>query len=126
LAIDDVLDGNAGMVGTGQTKGVIAAHAMVAHQHINEGCIEGMAHVQATRDVWRRNDNAIRVALLGGVGLKRLPIFPELLPFGFGGEGVVLTGQVGRGSCGHGGALAGIWLSLPHCATGDRGRERWM
>lgn len=53
--------------------------------------------MQAARDVGRRNHDAVGFA--GGVGvcLKDLPLFPILLPFGFGDRSVVLAGQVGEG-----------------------------
>lgn len=51
LALDHDLGGDAGVVGAGHEYGVVAQHAVVAHQAIHDGLVEGMAHVQGARDV---------------------------------------------------------------------------
>ena len=54
LSFNDDLRGDAGVVGAGNEHGVVARHAVVAHQAVHDGLVEGMAHVQCARHVGRR------------------------------------------------------------------------
>jgi hypothetical protein len=68
------------MIGAGLPQHVAAAHALEASEHVLEGVVERMAHMQRAGDVGRRDDDAIR---LGAMPLG--PIGPEcarLLPGG--------------------------------------------
>ena len=60
LALDHHLGGDAGVIGAGLPQHVAAAHALEAHQHVLEGVVERMAHMQRAGDVGRRDDDGIR------------------------------------------------------------------
>ncbi len=72
-----------GVVGAGHPAGFLALHPGPAHQHILNGIVEHVAHVQHARYVGRRNHD--RVGLLAGVGLgfEKALLLPALVPFGF-------------------------------------------
>ncbi len=65
LLLDDVLGGDAGMVGAGHPQHFMPGHPLPAHQDILQGIVEGMPHVQHAGDVGRRDDD--RIAGLGRV-----------------------------------------------------------
>ena len=62
---------------------VVALHAVVANQDILQRIVEGMAHVQLARDIWRRDDHAVRLLALIDLGMEELVLLPELVPFLF-------------------------------------------
>jgi predicted amidohydrolase len=66
---------------------------------------------------WRDND-AVRFALVVGVGFVNLVVFPEFLPFGFCGKGFVKTREI-RNSYGHAGNGKFVRILL-NFATGLR------
>ena len=57
--------GNARVVGTGYPTGIFAFHAGLAGQHILNGVIEHMAHVQHTRHVGGWNHDGVRLPVVG-------------------------------------------------------------
>jgi len=57
LALHHDLGGDAGMVGSGNPRGVKACHAVVAGEAVHDGLVKRMAHVQSARDVGRRELN---------------------------------------------------------------------
>ena len=59
------LRGYRGMVGTGYPEGILAFHAGSAHQDVLNGVVEHVAHVEHTRHVGRRDDDAVRLAAVG-------------------------------------------------------------
>ncbi|KAG1385089.1 hypothetical protein G6F59_017616 [Rhizopus arrhizus] len=62
------------MVGTDLPQRVVAAHAVVAHQRVHQGLLEGMAHVQGGGRVRRRQpaiDRGPQPAGPGGDGHRR-------------------------------------------------------
>ena len=67
-AFDHGLRGDAGVVGAGHPEGVVALHAPPADQHVLQGVVEGVAHVQGAGDVRRRDDDAERLAVRVGLG----------------------------------------------------------
>ena len=56
----------------------LAAHALEARQHVLQGVVERMAHMQRAGDVGRRNDDAIGlgVAPLGPAAAERARLLP--------------------------------------------------
>ena len=54
---DDGLGGDAGVVGAGHPQRVPPGHPPVADQHILDGVVERVAHVEAAGDVRRRDDH---------------------------------------------------------------------
>jgi hypothetical protein len=67
LVLHDLLRGDAGMVGTHLPQRVHAAHALVADEHVHHGLLERMAHVQRASDVRRGQQDAVRLAMAGGL-----------------------------------------------------------
>ena len=75
------LGGDAGMVGTRLPQGRVALHAVVADQGIHDRVLKGVPHVQAARDVGRRDHDA--VGRPSGLALGRgevAPLLPGLVP----------------------------------------------
>src|SRR6185295_7254433 len=60
LALDHDLCRDAGVVGAHYPVGVEAAHAVVAHERVHQGLLEGVAHVQRAGYVGRRQLDAVR------------------------------------------------------------------
>src|SRR5690606_40815888 len=58
LALDDVLGGDAGMVGARKPERLEAAHARTPDQRVLDRVIEGVPDMQRARDVGRRQDDA--------------------------------------------------------------------
>ena len=71
--------GDGGVVGAGHPAGVLAHHAGAAHQHVLDGVVEHVPHVQHARDVGRRDDDRVRLAPVRG-GVKQLVVQPVLVP----------------------------------------------
>ena len=59
------LGSNGSMVGSRHPAGILAFHAGTAHQNILYGIIKHVSHVQHTGDVWRRNDDGVRLTTIG-------------------------------------------------------------
>ena len=108
LALDHHLRGDAGVVGAGNPEGAAAAHAPPAGEDVHLRLVEHVAHVQAARDVGRRQQNdkrglGVQALVLdwsggsAGCGLDE-EIFadPVAGPMIFNGGGVVGFGQVVR------------------------------
>mgnify|MGYP003693838417 CR=1 FL=1 len=71
LLLDDDLRGDARVVGADLPQRVVAAHPVVADQHVHQRLLERVAHVQRAGDVRRRQLDAERPARLArSVGLK--------------------------------------------------------
>ncbi len=82
------LGGDGGVVGARHPAGVLALHAGTAHQHILDGVVEHMAHVQHTRHVGRRNDHRVGHPIVG-LRVEEFLVKPELIPFLLDGTRVV-------------------------------------
>ncbi len=52
------------MVGTRYPASVLTFHTGAAYQYILNRIIQHMAHVQNARNIWRRNDNGVRLTLI--------------------------------------------------------------
>ena len=59
------LGSNGSMVGSRHPAGILAFHAGTAYQNILYGIIKHVSHVQHTGDVWRRNDDGVRLTTIG-------------------------------------------------------------
>ena len=60
LLLDDDLRRDAGVVGADLPQRVVAAHAVVADQHVHQRVLERVPHVQRAGDVGRRQLDAVR------------------------------------------------------------------
>jgi hypothetical protein len=96
------MDGDTGVVSSGQIESIISFHAVIAHEGINQTIVKSVTHMQATGDVGRWDDDAIRFTACVGVGFVGLIFFPKFLPFGFGGKGIVSIREISN-CCGHAG-----------------------
>ena len=110
---DDVLGGDAGVVGAGQPEHFLALHAGAAGEDVLDRVVEDVAEGEDARDVRRRDDNAVGRALLadaGGVGFKAFRVEPALVPAGFDlrrGVGLVEFGHKGPSRWGRPATLQG-------------------
>ena len=88
LALDNVLGGDARMVGARQPQGGLAPHPLKPDQHVLKRVVQRMADVQGASHVRRRNDDGERLGVRivgGGEGARLLP---GLIEAGFGGLGI--------------------------------------
>lgn len=100
LALDDVLGRDAGVVHAGLPQRLEALHALAAGEGVDEGVLEGVAEVQAARDVRRRDDDGVRRLVALGVGLEVAPLDPALVQRRLYVGRRVLGRQFGRGRWG--------------------------
>ena len=92
LALDHHLGGDAGMVGAGLPQHVAAAHALEATQHVLQRVVEGVAHMQRTGHVRRRDHDRI------GLGIHPVRTASLEGTFGFPGgcdAGLDIGGLIG-------------------------------
>ena len=84
------LRGDPGMVGAGLPERVMPLHPVPARQHILQRVVEGVAHVQAARDVGRRDHDAegLGPGFGPGPGLEAARGIPEIGDAGLGLGGV--------------------------------------
>ena len=80
--------GNARVVGSRNPAGIFPFHARLANQHILDGIVEHVAHVQNAGDIGRRYDDGIGFALIGNRAEQTL-VHPVLIPFVFYPAGIV-------------------------------------
>ena len=83
FALDNGLRRNPGVIGSGKAQCRKASHAMPARHRVENGIVEGVPHVEASRDVGRRNRDAVRGLVRVGFGVKDTALFPRLVPPGF-------------------------------------------
>ena len=81
LVLDDLLRGDARVVGAALPQGVPAGHPRVSDQCVHDGLLERVAHVQRAGDVRRRQQDRIRFALSGRLEAAR--VFPARVPLRF-------------------------------------------
>ena len=81
--------GNGGMVGSGHPTGVFALHSGSADQHVLDGVVEHVAHVQHPGDVGGGNHNGVGLAVVGHAS-EGFGVFPGLGPAVLNGGGIVL------------------------------------
>src|SRR5207253_365939 len=66
-----------------------ALHAAPADQHVLQRVVEGVTHMQAARDVGRRDDNAVRRLGRFRMGAERAGALPLRVAAGFDLLGIV-------------------------------------
>ena len=95
LPLDDVLGGDAGVIGAWQPQGVVAAHAVIAGKDVLQGVVEGVADMEDAGDVGRRDDDRERGPPLLHLRREAVVLQPVPQPFFFDeGELVPLAQQV--------------------------------
>jgi hypothetical protein len=80
LLLDDDLRRDAGVVGAHLPQRVAAEHAVIADQHVHDGLLERVTHVQRTRDVGRRQLDAIGRRAGLEAWLEIAARFPDRIP----------------------------------------------
>ena len=93
LLLEDRLHGDRGVVGARQTQDVFALQALETHDRVNQGRVEGVAHVQAAGHVRRRNDDGEGFTLRRRIRVKGAAALPGLLPAALSARRVVALGQ---------------------------------
>src|SRR3989338_5276636 len=83
LFFNDILRGDAGVIGPGHPKSFQALHPFIADNDVLEGVVERVAHVQNSGHIGRRNDYRIGFFLRIGLGMEKVFLFPVLAPFVF-------------------------------------------
>ena len=79
LTLDDHLRGNAGVIRAWLPQRIAAPHALMADEDVLQGIVEGMAHVQASRHIGRRDDNGIGPGVVPSADGKGTALLPFLV-----------------------------------------------
>ena len=69
------------MVIAGEPDCIIPHHTVPADQDILQRVVQGMPHVQLSRNIGRRNDNGKRFSVRVRFRVEIFILFPELIPF---------------------------------------------
>jgi hypothetical protein len=128
LLLQDRLHGDRGVVGAGQAEHVAAPQPLEAHDRVDQGRVEGMAHVQAAGHVRRRDHHRERLAGGLGIGVEGAGLLPGPLPAGFGGGRVVGLAQ-GGGDLSHPwNSAVAPWSQMPGGTPHRKWSQRapWM
>ena len=80
LALDHDLRGDAGVIGARQPERVVAHHAVVAHERVHDGLVEGVPHVQDAGDVGRRKLDAKARFLGVETSVEVAALLPDRIP----------------------------------------------
>lgn len=85
------------MVRARQPKGFIAAHALIADEHVLQGLVQGVAHMELAGDVGRGDDDGIGRFIRIGRSVKIAGLFPAVVERLLHGAVVVGLGHVLHG-----------------------------
>ncbi len=97
IALDHHLRRDAGMVGARLPEHILAAHPLEPDQHILEGMVQRMAHMQDAGDIRRRDHDAIGLGSRVHARLETAGILPRLVEARFGVSRVETRVQHGAG-----------------------------
>ena len=86
------LGSDRGMVGTRHPQGIFALHARAADEDVLDGIVEHVSHVQHTRHIGGRDNDAIGLTLIGHA-LEQAVLVPILIPLVLDLFGVVFCCQ---------------------------------
>jgi hypothetical protein len=95
---NDVLRGDTAVIGAGDPEGVIAFHPPPTDQHVLQGVVERMAHVERPGDVGGRNDDGVGRSFGIRPRPKEAAPLPEGIPLGFGFFRLIDGGKFHTGS----------------------------
>ena len=97
LALDHHLSGDAGVVGAGDPEGEVAQHAVPASEDVHLGLVEHVAHVEASGDVGRREQDGelffFVLRILRSWDVKQAFVNPIVCPTLFYYGGIVGFGE---------------------------------
>ena len=94
LALDHVLGGDPRVVHAREPQRLVALHATPPDQGVHQRVVQRVADVQRTRDVRRRDDDAVRGAIGGHVRGEVTRLLPAFVARAFHLGGRVLGGQL--------------------------------
>ena len=97
--LDDVLSGDARVIGARQPQDFLAVHARLAGEDVLDGVVQDVAEGQYAGDVGRRDDDGIggtRSGDAGGVCREATLLHPEVIPLRFDGLWLVGLGDLGH------------------------------
>ena len=80
--------GNGCMVRTRHPAGVLAHHPCAAHQHVLDGVVEHVPHVEHAGDIRRGNDHRVGLAVVG-LAFEKAVLQPVSVPLLFAGTRIV-------------------------------------
>ena len=95
-AFNNSLSCDPSVICSGHPKNVKSLHSAPTGKNILQCTIKSMAQMKGSGNIWRRYNNAIRLTLGVGVGMKKLVVFPELQTILLGLLGLILLGQFTR------------------------------
>ena len=95
-SLNHCLGGNSSVIGSRHPKYVKSLHSAPTGENILQGAVKRMAQMKGPGNIWRRYNNAIRLALGIGVGMKKLVVFPKLQTILLRLLGLILLGQFTR------------------------------
>ena len=93
LLLHHRLRGDARVVHSREPQHLVPEHALAPTQRVHQRVVEGVAHVQAARDVGRRQHDGVRRLVAGGIGLEITGIHPTPVQLGLYLAGVPALGQ---------------------------------
>ena len=93
--LDLCLRRDARMVAARHPDDVLPAHPLIPHEDILQSIVECMPHVELSRHIRRRDDDAVRFAALVRLLMKKSVIFPIRIPFPLKGSGIVVLRNIG-------------------------------
>ena len=79
------------VVSAGHPASILAFHASTTHENILNRVVQNMSHVQNTSNIWGRNDNRVRPALVG-LRTEKFMVGPVSIPLTFHCLGGVFRG----------------------------------
>ena len=99
LLLDDDLRGDAGVIGAELPQRVVAAHPVVADQHVHQRHLERMTHVERAGDVRRGQLDAEGGSARRVARLEVAARFPQRIPLRLDGVGFEAFGEFHDASC---------------------------
>ncbi len=82
LALNDILGGDAGMIGARHPERFEPTHPFIPDHDILQGVVEGVTHVQNASHIGRRDNDRIGLFVRIDFGVKKVVVDPILAPFG--------------------------------------------
>ena len=89
LFLDLDLSGNAGVVYTGDPKGVIALHPLEANDAVLQGRVHCVAHMQLSGDIGRGHDDGKGLFVLIPLRVEVTTLLPHVVNLGLNGLGLI-------------------------------------
>lgn len=121
LSLHHILRRNSGMVGAGHPEHIPSLHPAPADQDVLQRVVQGMTHMQRSRDIRRRDHHGVGLPGMGRVGVKQAGIDPALVPAVFDVVGIVGFIELWGGHIGAPAAARAHLTMCRRCAQGNDG-----